>query len=211
MARNKSSKAWMRQHVTDPYVKQAREQGYRSRAAYKLLELDRRDRLLAPGAVVVDLGSAPGGWSQVAAERVGPRGRVVAVDLQEMTPLAGVTFVLADFREAEGLARVEAALAGAAVDLVLSDMAPNLSGVAEADQARSAHLAELALEFAERHLKPGGAMLVKTFQGEGFPELVRTMRSRFLSAAVRKPQASRSGSREVYLVGKGFRAAGRGG
>jgi 23S rRNA (uridine2552-2'-O)-methyltransferase len=209
MAKGKTSKAWMRQHVTDPYVKQAQAEGYRSRAAYKLLELDRRDRLLAPGAVVVDLGSAPGGWSQVAAEKVGSRGRVVAVDLLEMTPVAGVTFVQADFREAEGLARVEAALAGAMVDLVLSDMAPNLSGVAEADQARSIHLAELAMEFAERHLKPGGAMLVKAFQGSGFTELVKETRGRFLGLAARKPPASRSHSREVYLVGRGFRALSR--
>ncbi|HSO06103.1 MAG TPA: RlmE family RNA methyltransferase [Pelomicrobium sp.] len=211
MAKGKTSKAWMRQHVTDPYVKQARKEGYRSRAAYKLLELDARDRLLAPGAVVVDLGSTPGGWSQVVAEKVGPRGRVVAIDLIEMAVVPGVTFVQADFREADGLARLEAALGGGAVDLVLSDMAPNLSGIAEADQARTIHLAELALEFAEAHLKPGGAMLVKTFQGGGFAELVKAMRVRFLSVAVRKPQASRSASSEVYLVGKGFRAASRSG
>jgi 23S rRNA (uridine2552-2'-O)-methyltransferase len=207
MAKGKTSKAWMRQHVTDPYVRQARAEGYRSRAAYKLLELDQRDRLLAPGSVVVDLGAAPGGWSQVAAERVGPRGRVVAIDLLEMAPIPGVAFVQGDFGDPNGLARVEHALGGAQADLVVSDMAPNLSGVMESDQPRSIHLAELALEFADRQLKPGGAILVKTFHGSGFTELVKAFRERFLSVAVRKPQASRSHSSEVYLVGRGFRAA----
>ncbi len=203
MKRSKTSKAWMRSHVTDPFVRQARRQGYRSRAAYKLAEIDARDRLLTPGAVVVDLGAAPGGWSQVAAQRVGPGGRVLAVDLLEMAPIPGVEFLQGDFTAPAVLAALEARLGGTPVDLVICDMAPNLSGIASVDQARSRHLAELALDFAVTHLRPGGGFLVKLFQGEGFDDFVRTVRRHFARVATRKPEASRSRSREVYLLAKG--------
>ncbi|MBI2314238.1 MAG: 23S rRNA (uridine(2552)-2'-O)-methyltransferase RlmE [Betaproteobacteria bacterium] len=200
MKRTKSGRAWMREHVTDPYVRQAKREGYRSRAAYKLQEIDDRDRLLKPGMTVVDLGSAPGGWSQVAADSVGPKGRVIAVDLLEMRPVKGVTFLQGDFRESAVLEQVERALGGRPADLVICDMAPNISGIGVTDQARSMHLAELALEFCRTHLKPGGALLVKAFQGAGFRELVATLRSSFSRVAVRKPKASRDRSSEVYLL-----------
>ena len=202
--KHKFGKAWMHEHVTDPWVKEATRRGYRSRAAFKLLELDRRDKLLRPGMRVVDLGAAPGSWSQVLRERLGHGGTIVSIDRLPFEAIRGVTFVAADFATDEGLAAVEFALGGAAVDLVVSDLAPNLSGVAAADQARSVHLAELALEFADKWLQPGGAMVVKAFQGEGFQELVRTMQQRFAKVHVRKPEASRDRSREVYLVGKDF-------
>jgi 23S rRNA (uridine2552-2'-O)-methyltransferase len=198
-------KAWMHEHVTDHYVQEAQRRGYRSRAAFKLIELDERDELLRPGMTVVDLGAAPGSWSQVLRERVGPKGRLLAIDVLPMDPVAGVTFVQADFREDAGLAAVEAALADAKVDLVVSDMAPNLSGIDSADQARSVHLAELALEFANGHLRPGGALVVKVFQGAGLPELTRAIGARFAKVRVRKPKSSRDRSRETFLVGKGFR------
>jgi 23S rRNA (uridine2552-2'-O)-methyltransferase len=198
-------KSWMQEHVADAYVKRARAEGMRSRAAYKLDEIAGRDRLLRPGMVVVDLGAAPGSWSQVAAERVGPGGRVIAVDLLEMTPLRGVEFVRGDFREAPVLAEVERALDGRKADLVLSDMAPNLSGIAATDQARAMELAELALDFAMKHLKPQGNLLVKAFQGAGFEALLKALRGCFTAVAVRKPGASRDRSSEVYLVGKGLR------
>ena len=199
-------KDWMKEHVADAYVKRAKAEGMRSRAAYKLDEIAARDRLLKPGMIVVDLGAAPGGWSQVAAERVGPRGRVIALDVLEMRGLAGVIFVLGDFHDAKSVEALERALGGAKADLVLSDMAPNLSGIAVSDQARALELAELALDFALKHLKPQGNFLVKTFQGAGFDSFLKTLRSRFGSVAVRKPEASRSRSSEVYLVGKGLRA-----
>ena len=199
-------KDWMKEHVADAYVKRAKAEGMRSRAAYKLDEIAARDRLLKPGMIVVDLGAAPGGWSQVAAERVGPRGRVIALDVLEMRGLAGVIFVLGDFHDAKSVEALERALGGEKVDLVLSDMAPNLSGIAVSDQARALELAELALDFALKHLKPQGNFLVKTFQGAGFDSFLKTLRSRFGSVAVRKPEASRSRSSEVYLVGKGLRA-----
>jgi 23S rRNA (uridine2552-2'-O)-methyltransferase len=202
MKRTKTSKAWMQQHVTDPYVRQAKQQGYRSRAAFKLLEIDARDRLLKPGLVVVDLGAAPGGWAQVAAQKIGPRGRIVAVDLLEMAPIPGVDFIQGDFTEDAALNALEERLGGAAVDLVICDMAPNISGIGLADQARSMHLAEIALEFAVKRLKPGGHFLVKIFQGSGFEEFVRAMRREFKQVFVRKPGASRSRSKEVYLLGK---------
>lgn len=205
--KHRFGKAWMHDHVNDPYVKESKRRGYRSRAAFKLIELDERDRLLKPGGVVVDLGSAPGSWSQVLRERLGPGSTVVAVDVLPMDPLAGVTFVPADFSTDEGLAAVEAALGGRRVDLVLSDMAPNLSGIDPVDQARSVGLADLALEFAARHLKPGGDFAVKVFQGAGLAEFERAVRERFDKAYVRKPKASRDRSREVFLVGKGFRGA----
>lgn len=200
MARTKTSKAWMREHVTDLYVRQAKHEGYRSRAAYKLQEIDARDRLLKPGMTVVDLGAAPGGWSQVAAVKVGPGGGVIAVDLLAMRPVKGVTFVQGDFREDAVLRQVEQVLGARLADLVISDMAPNISGIGVIDQARSAHLAELASEFCRTHLKPGGALLVKAFQGAGFDELLAALRSTFSRVVVRKPKASRDRSSEVYLL-----------
>jgi len=198
-------KSWMQEHVADAYVKRARTEGRRSRAAYKLEEIAARDRLIAPGMIVVDLGAAPGGWSQVAAERVGSRGRVVAFDVLDMPRLAGVTFIRGDFHDAAAVAELERVLEGRKVDLVLSDMAPNISGVPSSDQARALGLAELALDFALKHLKPQGKLLVKLFQGAGFESFLRTLRSRFAVVAVRKPEASRSRSSEVYLVGKGLK------
>lgn len=206
MAKNKTSKAWMQEHVTDPYVRKAQAEGMRSRAAYKLQQLAERDHLLKPGMVVVDLGCAPGGWAQVAGRVVGSEGRVVGVDLLEMLPVPGVRFVQGDFGDDAVLAEVEKYLEGRPVDLVLSDMAPNMSGVASVDQARSIGLAELALDFAVNHLKPQGNFLVKVFQGSGFEELVAEMRRRFVQVMIRKPEASRSRSNEVYLVGKGLKA-----
>lgn len=201
-------KSWMQEHVADAYVKRARAEGMRSRAAYKLDQIAERDRLLRPGMVVVDLGAAPGGWSQVAAERVGPDGRVIAVDVLDMAPLRGVSFVRGDFRDASVVAELERALGARKADLVLSDMAPNLSGIATTDQARALELAELALQFAMKHLKPHGNFLVKAFQGSGFEAFLKALRSRFATVAVRKPEASRDRSSEVYLLGKGLRAAG---
>jgi 23S rRNA (uridine2552-2'-O)-methyltransferase len=198
-------KDWIKEHVADAYVQRAKAEGKRSRAAYKLEEIAGRDRLLAPGHLVVDLGAAPGGWSQVAAGRVGPRGRVIAVDLLEMPPVRGVLFLQGDFRDAAVAGELERALAGQKADLVLSDMAPNLSGIAGSDQARMLELAELALEFSVKHLKPQGNFLVKVFQGAGFEEFLKTARSRFQTVVVRKPEASRSRSSEVYLLGKGLR------
>lgn len=195
----------MREHVNDPYVKRANAEGYRSRAAYKLQQIDARDKLLKPGLVVVDLGAAPGGWSQVAAQAVGRAGRVIALDLLEMAQVLGVTVIRGDFHDLETLKLLEEALDGREVDLVLSDMAPNLSGIASADQARSIALVELALEFALKHLKPQGNFLVKTFQGAGYDEVVATLRRSFVQLLTRKPDASRSRSNEVYLVGKGLR------
>ena len=205
MKRQAKTRAWHHQHANDFYVRQSVEQGYRSRAAYKLMEIDDKDRLLKPGAVVVDLGCAPGGWCQVAAERMKGQGRIVGIDLLEMTGLNHVSFIQGDFTEAAPLAELETLLAGQRVDLVMSDMAPNITGVAVSDQARSYHLAELGLDFAEKWLKPGGAFLVKVFQGAGFEEYVRQLRGVFQTVAVRKPDASRDRSREVYLLGRGLR------
>ncbi|HEX2827901.1 MAG TPA: RlmE family RNA methyltransferase [Burkholderiales bacterium] len=202
----KTSKAWMREHVTDPYVKRANAEGFRSRAAYKLQQIDAKDRLLKPGMTVVDLGAAPGGWSQVAAKAVGARGRVIALDLLEMAEVPFVTVIRGDFQEQETLERVEQALHGERVDLVMSDMAPNISGIASADQARSIGLAEHALEFAMNHLKPQGNFLVKTFHGAGYDGLVNSLRRTFNEVLTRKPDASRSRSSEVYLLAKGLKA-----
>jgi 23S rRNA (uridine2552-2'-O)-methyltransferase len=204
MKRSKTSKQWMREHVNDAYVQRAKSEGYRSRAAYKLLEIAARDKLLKPGMVVVDLGAAPGGWSQVARTRVGARGLVLALDLLELEPLPGVTFLQGDFREDAVVTALAEALAGRRIDLVLSDMSPNISGIATSDQARVMHLAELALEFAAKHLKRGGNLLVKVFQGSGFEEFLRQMRTQFESVVTRKPEASRSRSSELYLLGKGY-------
>jgi len=195
-------KDWMQEHVADRFVRRARAEGMRSRAAYKLEEIAGRDALLGPGMVVVDLGAAPGGWSQVAARRVGPRGRVIAADILEMAPIAGVTFIHGDFRDVSVLTELASALGGSKVDLVLSDMSPNLSGIASADQARALELAELALDFCRKHLKPQGNLLVKVFQGEGYEGFLKALRSAFASVAARKPQASRSRSSEVYLLAK---------
>src|SRR5258706_4550522 len=206
MARSKSSSAWLKRHVNDPYVHRARAHGYRSRAAYKLIEIADREGFARPGDALVDLGAAPGGWAQALAERVGRSGRVVAVDLLEIAPIPGVTVVRGDFREETVLQRLEDALDGRKLDLVVSDMAPNLSGVRATDQARSVHLCELALAFAKDHLKPRGALLVKIFQGTGYPEFLAAMRAAFIAVASRKPAASRGDSKEMYLVGKGLKA-----
>jgi|SRR6267378_1697339 len=205
MARSKSSEAWLKRHVNDPYVHRARAHGYRSRAAYKLIEIAKRDGLARPGDAAVDLGAAPGGWAQALAERVGRSGRVVAVDLLEIAPIPGVTIVRGDFREEAVVRRLEDALTGRKLDLVVSDMAPNLSGVRATDQARSIHLCELALEFAKDHLKPRGAFLVKVFQGAGYPEFLAAMRGVFAAVSSRKPAASRGDSKEMYLLGKGLK------
>lgn len=202
MKRTKSSKAWMNQHVNDPYVQLAKQQGYRARSAFKLLEIDAKDKLLKPGMRVVDLGATPGGWAQVAAQKVGASGHVFASDLLEMVGLPNVTFILGDFTEAAVLAELEAKLAGHPVDLVISDMAPNISGIPLADQAKSFYLAELALDFAVKHLRPGGSFLVKVFQGGDFEQYVKTMRSHFKQVMIRKPEASRMQSKEVYVLGK---------
>lgn len=208
MKRQAKTRAWHHQHVNDFYVRQSTEQGWRSRAAFKLLEIDDRDRLLRPGISVVDLGCAPGGWCQVAASRMKGQGRIVGIDLLEMVGMNHVTFVQGDFTEDAGLAELEAALEGRKADLVLSDMAPNITGIAHADQAKSYALAELALEFARDHLQPEGAFLVKVFQGAGFEEYMRALRQVFRKVAARKPKASRDRSREVYLLGRGLIAPG---
>jgi 23S rRNA (uridine2552-2'-O)-methyltransferase len=201
--KNQFNRAWMQEHVNDHYVQEAKRLGYRARAAFKLIEIDGRDRLLRAGQIVVDLGSAPGSWSQVAAARQRGNGTVIALDLLDMAGIGGVEFIRGDFSEDGVLALLEAALRGRKVDLVLSDMAPNISGVASADQARGMLLAELALEFSGKNLKPGGTMLVKVFQGEGFDAFRRQMMDVFRTVAVRKPKASRDRSSEVYLLGTG--------
>jgi 23S rRNA (uridine2552-2'-O)-methyltransferase len=205
MPRSKTSRAWMREHVNDFYVKQARAQGYRSRAAFKLIEIDDKDRLLRPGQVVVDLGATPGGWSQVARERLGRSGRIIALDLLEMQALPGVEFIQGDFSGETALQQLEQALEGKRVDLVICDLSPNISGVGSSDQGRTIYLNELAMEFACRHLQPKGAFLVKTFQGAGFEELLRSLRLAFVTVVTRKPKASRDRSPELYLLGKGLR------
>lgn len=204
MKRKAKSRAWMQEHVADPYVQRAVASGYRSRAAYKLIEIDDRDRLLSRGQTVVDLGAAPGSWSQVIAERTQPGGRVIAVDILPMDAIAGVTAVEGDFCEEAVLASVIQALEGEKADLVVSDMAPNLSGISVSDQARGLHLCELALEFARANLKPRGAFLVKAFQGAGYPEFLAEMRRCFVSVTSRKPKASRGRSTEMFLLGKGL-------
>jgi 23S rRNA (uridine2552-2'-O)-methyltransferase len=205
MKKSQSSKQWLRRHVSDPYVQRSKREGYRSRSAYKLTEIDARDKLLAPGMTVVDLGAAPGGWSQVAAKRVGAAGRIVAIDLLPMEPIPGVTFVQADFSARSGLQALDSALEGRAADLVISDMAPNLTGIAVTDQARAVELAELAREFALLHLKRGGALLVKIFQGAGYDEYLKSLRRAFEKVVVRKPGASRDESAEQYLLARGPR------
>jgi 23S rRNA (uridine2552-2'-O)-methyltransferase len=214
--RSKSSQRWLKEHFSDPYVKKAQAEGLRSRAAFKLEELVERDRLLKPGMVVVDLGAAPGGWSQWVRQELDRlshgaedrAGRVIALDILEMPGLAGVEFLHGDFRDDDVLSRLEASLGGTPVDLVLSDMAPNKSGVDAVDQPRAMHLSELAMDFADRHLKPGGTFLIKLFQGVGFDEYVRQLRRRYAKVVIRKPAASRKRSPEVYALAQG-RLAGR--
>jgi 23S rRNA (uridine2552-2'-O)-methyltransferase len=205
MPRTKSSQRWLARNAKDKYVKRARQEGARSRAIYKLEEIDRRDRLLHPGMTVVDLGAAPGGWSQYVKSRVGDSGRVLALDILPMEPIVGVEFIEGDFTEPPVLDLLVQRLQGKPVDLVISDMAPNMTGVASVDQARSMNLAELALEFSDKSLKPGGSLLIKTFQGAGFNEFYAQLRRRFEKLATRKPSASRSESKEIYLLGRGFR------
>ena len=205
MARSKSSNQWLQRHVKDPYVRKARSEGYRSRAAYKLIEVNSRDRLLVPGARVVDLGAAPGGWSQVAAGIVGPGGRVVAVDLLEIAPMSGVTVLRGDFRALGVQAQLVAALAGEKADAVLSDLSPNISGIASADQARAAELVRTALDFCRAQLKTGGTFLVKVFQGEEFAGLLKEMKGMFREVRTLKPSASREESRETYLLARGLK------
>lgn len=205
MATRKGSRRWLDRHVNDPYVQRAQREGYRSRAAYKLLELQEKDRLIRRGARIVDLGAAPGGWSQVAARLTGPGGDVVAMDLLPMEPIPGVRFLQGDFREEADLARLEALLDGAPADLVLSDMAPNVSGMHAVDQPRIMLLVELAADLAQRVLQPGGCLVVKAFHGAGFDDLVRHLRGAYAQVLTRKPTASRPESREVYLVAKGHR------
>lgn len=203
--RSKSSGRWLKEHFADPFVQRAQSEGWRSRAVFKLEEIDRREKLLKPGAVCLDLGAAPGAWSQYAARRVGRKGQVVASDLLAMAELDGVAFVQGDFREEQIFERLLSLLPARQVDVVLSDMAPNLSGVDAIDQPRSLHLAELALDMADRVLKPGGAALIKVFQGSGFQELVQGARRRYSRVKLVKPQASRSRSPEIYLLAMQFR------
>lgn len=195
----------MREHVNDPYVQLAKKEGWRSRAAFKLMEIDDKDKLLRRGEIVVDLGATPGGWSQVAAKRLGESGLVVALDLIEMEPLHGVEFIQGDFREDDILVKLEEKLLGRQVGLVMSDMAPNMSGVPLVDQARIMYLAELGLEFSKAHLKPDGAFLVKVFQGTDYENFLRSMREVFRTVVVRKPDASRDRSAELYLLGRALR------
>ncbi len=205
MARSKSSNAWLAEHVNDHYVHMAKKDGYRARAAYKLLEINEKDKLIRPGTVLADLGSAPGSWSQVAARLVGDNGKVFALDLLPMDAIAGVDFIQGDFREDEVLDAFVDLLDGRELDLVISDMAPNISGMSTIDQARSFHLNELALEFAREHLKPGGHFLVKVFQGSDFQSYLKAMKDLFGEVVSRKPKASRDRSNEIYLLGKGRR------
>jgi 23S rRNA (uridine2552-2'-O)-methyltransferase len=200
MGRAKTTSPWMRRHLRDPYVKQAASRGYRSRAAFKLQELDQRERLMRPGMLIVDLGAAPGGWSQVAAAKVGSAGRVIAVDLQSIDLLPNVTFIQGDVREEAVRSSIEQALGGRRADLVLSDMAPNLTGVKPLDEARSQELVTIAMEAARRVLNPGGTLLVKLFHGSGLDAVIRQLKGMFAEVGIRKPPASRSESSEVYAV-----------
>jgi len=205
MARTKSSGRWLQEHVNDPYVKQAQKDGYRSRASYKLLQLNEKDKLLRPGMLVMDLGSAPGGWSQVAGHIVGDKGQVLATDILPMHPLSRVDFIQGDFTEEPVLEKILALLDGRRPDIILSDMAPNISGIDSADQASSMYLVELALDMARQVLKPKGDFVAKVFQGAGSDAFLKDLRGTFDKVLVRKPAASRARSREVYMVGKGFK------
>ena len=205
MARSKTSKGWLKEHFDDPYVKKAQKDGYRSRASYKLLEIQEKDRLMKPGMTVLDLGSAPGGWSQVASRLIGEKGRIIASDILPMDSIADVTFIQGDFTEDEVFEAILAAIGDQPVDLVISDMAPNMSGTPAVDQPRAMYLCELALDMAARVLRPGGDFLIKVFHGEGFDDYYRDMRARFDKVLTRKPGASRDRSRETYLLGRGFK------
>ena len=206
MARSGSSQRWLSEHFSDEYVKMAQKRGYRSRAVFKLEEIDTRDRLLKPGMSVVDLGAAPGGWSQFVAEKIGKRGKIIALDILPVEAIPGVEIIEGDFMDEQVLAQLLETLGGEPVDLVLSDMAPNMSGTRVVDQSRAMVLAELALDMARRVLAPGGAFVTKLFMGAGFDEYQKEVKQSFSSVANRKPKASRDRSREVYLVGKGFKA-----
>jgi 23S rRNA (uridine2552-2'-O)-methyltransferase len=203
--RSKSSRRWVSEHESDEFVRRARQEGWRSRAVFKLEEIQRKDNILRPGMVVVDLGAAPGGWSQYARHVMGDRGEVFAVDILPMDPVAGVTYIQGDFCDEKVLEELKDALEGKNVDLVLSDMAPNISGITAVDQPRAMYLAELALDFARSHLVAGGALVAKVFQGEGFQEFIRELRASFGSVRIRKPAASRARSREVYAVARNYR------
>ncbi|HEY9268320.1 MAG TPA: 23S rRNA (uridine(2552)-2'-O)-methyltransferase RlmE [Methylotenera sp.] len=203
MKPTRTSKAWMMEHLNDPYVKLAQKEGYRARAAYKLMEIDDKDKLIKPGMTVVDLGSAPGSWSQVAVQRLKGHGKVIALDILDMQPVGGVTFIQGDFREESVLRVLEEKINNTPVDLVIADMAPNISGVKDVDQAGAAYLTELALDFSKDWLKPGGNFLVKVFIGAGFEEILQNMRQMFDKVVTRKPKASRDRSSEVYLLGLG--------
>lgn len=210
MAKKKFSKNWVNQHIQDPYVKLAQQKGYRARAAFKLLEILDTEKLLQPGDVVVDLGATPGSWSQVARERMKRadgtiNGQVIALDMLEMEPIAGVDFILGDFRDDAVLQMLKDRLQGKQVDLVMSDMAPNLTGVASADSARISHVCELAQEFAANHLKPDGALIMKAFHGSGFSQIVQNLKSQFVRVVERKPKASRDKSSETFLVARGLK------
>ena len=203
MARTKSSRRWLKEHFDDEFVKRAQREGFRSRAVYKLDEIQQRDRIIRPGMTIVDLGAAPGGWSQYALGLVGRKGRIVAMDILPMPPLPGVEFVQGDFHDDAVLEQLLQAMQGQAIDLVMSDIAPNITGVDVVDQPRAMYLAELAVDFADKVLRPGGDLLVKLFQGEGFDALLRDLRSRYDKVVIRKPKASRSRSREVYALARG--------
>jgi len=207
MARSKSSKGWLKEHFDDEYVARAQQDGYRSRAVYKLLEIQKKDHIIKRGMTVVDLGAAPGSWSQVVADMVGDDGRVIALDILPMDSLAGVEVITGDFQEQAVLDTLLETLGNRPVDLVLSDMAPNMSGMKGMDQPRAIYLTELALDLANQVLRKGGDILVKVFQGEGFEAYLRTLRASFEKVYTRKPDASRSRSREVYLLGKGFKGS----
>lgn len=206
--KHRHNKGWMQEHVHDTYVQRAKAEGWRSRAAFKLIELDDKCHLIRPGMTVVDLGSAPGSWCQVVRKRLGGKGRIIALDLLEMVPIPSVDFIQGDFREDEVLRQLEDLLGGHFVDLVLSDMAPNISGIAVSDQARVMHLADLTLDFCSKHLRPGGAMVVKVFQGSGFMELRSLVTKSFAEVSVKKPAASRDRSAETYLLARGHHRQG---
>jgi len=203
--RSKSSANWLREHFNDPFVKQAQKDGYRSRASYKLLEIQEKDRLIRPGMSVIDLGAAPGGWSQVTSRLIGGQGRLIASDILEMDSIPDVTFIQGDFTDDSVLQQILAAVGDSHVDLVISDMAPNMSGTPEVDMPRAMFLCELALDLATRVLKPGGDFLIKIFQGEGFDMYLKDVRTKFDKVQMRKPSSSRDRSREQYLLGKGFK------
>jgi len=205
MARSKSSDRWLKEHFDDEYVKRAQAEGYRSRATFKLIELQEKDRVIKPGMTVIDLGAAPGGWSQYAARLVGSKGRVVALDILPMDALEGVEFIEGDFREDGPYQQLLDLIGEQRADLVISDMAPNISGMSAVDQPRAMHLTELALELAKETLAPGGSLLVKVFQGEGFDEYLKQLRGAFEKVVMRKPKASRARSREVYALARNFK------